>query len=58
VYDDEGNAIGEAVLNIYDSYNPSVIWVLLGLAFLWIQAVALLGVSVLTRKWRKVGAKS
>ena len=42
VYDYEGNVVGEAVLNLYDSYSPSIVWVLLNLALLWAQTVALL----------------
>jgi hypothetical protein len=50
VYDAEGNAVGDAVLNLYDSYSLSIVWVLLNLAFLWAQIVALLAVVAFIRK--------
>ena len=44
VYDAEGNTIGEAVLSLYDSYSPSIIWILLSLAMLWAQVITILAV--------------
>jgi hypothetical protein len=50
VYDAEGNVVGEAVLSLYDSYSPSIIWILIDLAFLWAQSVALIAVLAFVRK--------
>jgi len=55
VYDAEGNVVGEAVLSLYDSYDASIVWILIDLAFLWAQTVALIAVLVFVRK--RVGEK-
>ena len=55
VYDAEGNVVGEAVLSLYDSYGASVVWILVDLAFLWAQTVALIAVLAFVRK--RVGEK-
>jgi hypothetical protein len=55
VYDYEGNVIGDAVLNLYDSYNPSIFWVMLNIALLWALTIALL--AVLHYMKRRVGEK-